>query len=70
MQTPCPNCERLNPIQNNSAVETYNFTYRCSCGFQLSITDWMESDAFKAFNEELIKARQNKLIKNCTSCSE
>ena len=70
MQTPCPNCERLNRIENNSAVETYNFTYNCSCGYRLSITSWMESDAFKAFNDEIIKARQEKLKGNCVSCGE
>jgi len=70
MKIPCPNCERLNHIEAKSIVECYGFEYSCSCGYFLYISDWKESDAFKAFNEEIIKARQEKLRGNCVSCSE
>lgn len=70
MQTPCPECERLNPINDVSAVETYAFEYRCTCGYYVHSTAWMESEAFKLINENIIADRQTKLAPRCDGCSE
>ena len=63
MQTNCPECEALNPINNVSAVETYSFEYRCSCGYFVQSTAWMESEAFKLINDNIIADREAKLKK-------
>jgi hypothetical protein len=70
MQTTCPNCERLNHIDIKSNIENNGFEYSCSCGYFLYCSNTDQEKAFKQFNDELIKARQEKLRGFCGSCSE
>lgn len=70
MKTNCPECGKLNPIVKQSITETYSFEYRCECGYFLRTTEWMESDAFKSFNDEIIKDRQKKMMPRCEGCGE
>jgi hypothetical protein len=70
MQTNCPQCNKLNHINRNNIVECYGFEYSCTCGYYLYINDWMESDAFQRFNDELIAARLKKLMPKCEGCGE
>ena len=70
MQTNCPECEKLNPINNVSAVETHSFEYRCECGYFVRCTDWMECEAFKELNDTIIRDRQAKLAPKCKGCGE
>ena len=70
MQTNCPECSKLNPINNVSAVETYSFEYKCDCGYWVRSTDWMESNAFKGINDMIIADRQKKLMPKCEGCGE
>lgn len=70
MQTNCPWCNKINHIERQSITETYSFEYKCECGYFLRTTDWMESNAFQNFNDELIKDRQKKIMPKCGGCGE
>lgn len=70
MHLECPMCGKKNHVERKSIVECYGFEYSCTCGYFVYISDYKESDAFKAFNDEIIRVRQEKLMPKCAGCSE